>query len=964
MLTNPTLSRAVQLVLVSSASAAATLYAPGAVSQDQTLGEIVVTGSRIRRVEAETASPIFTLDRSAITESGVTTMGQLVQRVPSISGAATNTAVNNGGGDGASTIELRGLSDERTLVLLNGRRVVGIAGSSGATGGAVDVNQFPVNLIERVDVLKEGAGAIYGSDAIGGVVNFITRTDLDGLELNYDYGQSSESDGERQNVSIAWGTHGERGSMVLSASYNKQESVSAGDRAFSRDALYLYGGTVYAFGSSRSPGGRIRFHGDTPESAALAAFYGCGSVTKIDGTPGDSLDDYRCFETSGPNADFYNYQPLNLTITPAERSSFFTSANYNMTDDVEVYAELLHSYTSSHWQIAELPFDSRDDDIVIPANNFYNPFGIAFGGVAAINDDAEWRLQSLGTRHASFNTTTDNITLGVRGKIMDSGWDWDLTGGYSRVDQRSGTDGYLISSRLQNAFGPSFFDAGSGQVVCGTPGNIISGCTPVNIFDINNPDQLDALNTIKASYNQATSSSIQSIGLGVTGEALSLPAGKLQIAAGVGWEKYAFDFDTESLTETLPPDNLNCGLSQETCSSDSKGNYDVSSVYVEALVPLLKDVPGASTLNLILGSRYSDYNLFGNSTDSSVKLEWRPVSDLLIRGSWSEAFRVPQIGDLFGGKFANAPTFNDPCLRIVPADLVATPNLAFACENVVADGTFQEPNSQVTGRYGGNSTLVPETGDVLTAGFVYQPGFVEGLSMTFDWWQYKLDDVITSLDVNTTAEICVNAGPTALVSSLPGTPSFCSLLHRNPDGTIYYIDQPTLNFGTLETSGYDIGFKYDLRDTAAGSFQFSVDTTYIDKYDSKPCDICTTAHVAGSWDRQYGNFAEWRFLANVGWSRDAFSALVSARYIDGMVVHDPDGSPGIQPDMNIPSVAYYDLSFGYTYKEKLAIRLGVDNVTDKKPPIFYQNNVINSNTDVSTYDTVGRYYRAQIKYTF
>ena len=964
MVTKPKLTRAIHLALISSAAAAASLQAPTAVSQEATLNEIVVTGSRIRRVEAETASPIFVMNRDAIESSGVTTMGQLVQRVPSVSGAATNTAVNNGGGDGASTIELRGLSDERTLVLLNGRRVVGIAGSSGATGGAVDINQFPVNLIERVDILKEGAGAIYGSDAIGGVVNFVTRTDFDGVELNYDYGQSGESDGERSNVSIAWGTHSDKGSVVLSASYNKQDEISAGDRTFAREALYLYGGTVYSFGSSRTPGGRIRFGGATPESAALAAFYGCGSVTKIDGAPGSSLDDYRCFVTEGANADFYNYQPLNLVVTPQERASFFTSANYQLAENVEIYAELLHSITNSGFEIAELPFDSRDDDIVIPANNFYNPFGIAFGGVAAINDDAEWRLQSLGTRHNSVETTADHATLGFRGDIMDTEWDWDLSGGYSRVDQRNEVAGYLISSRLQDAFGPSFLDPASGEVVCGTPGNIISGCIPVNIFDINNPDQIDALNTLAASYNQSTVASIKSFALGFTGEAPGLPAGKLQLAVGASYEDYAFDFDTDSLTETLPPDNLNCGLAQETCSSDSRGGYDVTSVYGEALVPILKDLPGASTLNLILGLRYSDYDLFGDSTDSSVKLEWRPVEDLLIRGSWSEVFRVPQIGDLFGGKFANAPTFNDPCLRITAADVAATPNLAVACENVPLTGDFQQPNSQVTGRFGGNPNLEPETGEVLTAGFVYQPSFLNGFSMTVDWWQYELDDVITSLDVNTTAEICVNSGTSALVTSLPGSPSFCSLINRNPDGTIFYIDQPTLNFGKLETSGYDIGFKYALEDTAAGSFQFALDTTFIDKYDSTPCDVCTTTEVAGSFDRQFGNYGEWRALASVGWNWNAYTAMLSGRYIDGVVVHDPDGSPGIQADMNIPSVTYVDLSFGYTFREKLSFQIGADNLTDKQPPIFYQNNVLNSNTDVSTYDTVGRYYRASIKYTF
>ncbi len=260
--------------------------------------------------------------------------------------------------------------------------------------------------------------------------------------------------------------------------------------------------------------------------------------------------------------------------------------------------------------------------------------------------------------------------------------------------------------------------------------------------------------------------------------------------------------------------------------------------------------------------------------------------------------------------------------------------------------------------------MQPETGDVLTAGFVYQPSFFQGFSMTFDWWNYELDDVITSLDVNSTADICVNAGPSAVVTSLPGNPSFCSLINRNPDGTIYYIDQPTLNFGKLETSGYDLGFRYDLVDTGVGSFSFAIDGTYIDKYDSTPCDICATTEVAGTFDRQFGNYADIRALATLGWTFDAFNAMVSGRYVDGVVIHDADGLPGIQGDLSIPSVTYMDLSFGYTWNEKLQIQLGADNVTDKQPPLLYQNNVINANTDVSTYDTVGRFYRLGLKYTF
>jgi iron complex outermembrane receptor protein len=953
MSTNLTLSRAVHVALMSSAATLASLYTTQSLSQEAetSLSEIVVTGTRIRRVEQETASPVYIVNRDVIEQSGSVTMGELMQTLPVVSGAATNTSVNNGGGDGAATIELRGLGEQRTLVLLNGRRMTGIADN-----GAVDVNLFPVNLIERVDVLKEGAGSVYGTDAIGGVVNFITRTDIEGLELSYDYGVTSESDGKRHSVGLAWGTHSDRGNVIIGANYNQQDEVSAGDRAFTREAIYLYG-SVFAGGSSRTPNGRIRFNEDSPLHASNGGQFNCEiaggvwSVTKLPDVDGTSLDNYRCWDGL---ADPYNYQPLNLVVTPQERGTLFVGADYQVAEDVQMYSELLHNYTTSGFQIAELPFDSRDDNVIIPANNFYNPFGQAFGGIDGVNTDAEWRMQALGTRHSKTDTTTDQATLGFRGPIMDSSWEWDVSASYSRVDQDVGIDGYLVSSKLQDAFGPSFLDPVSGEVVCGVPGDIIAGCVPINIFDVNNPDQQAALDTIAASYNTTTLSTVKSFAANFTGDLVTMPAGELQLAVGAGYDDYFFRFDTDALTDAQPPDFLTCGLAQETCSSDTRGDYHVGSLYVEGLIPILADVPGAAALNLIVGTRYSDFSTFGDTTDSSAKIEWRPVQDLLVRASWSEVFRSPQVADLFGGVLANAPTFNDPCVGLTAAQVAANPNYELACENVTPDGTFQQPNAQITGLFSGNRDLQPETGEVINVGFVFQPAALGGFSMSLDYWQYELDDVITPVDVNTAAEVCVESGD----------PVFCGLIDRLPDGSIRVIQQPTLNFGTLETSGYDVGFRYVISDTPAGTWQFGIDGTYIDKFDSTPCDVCGTTEVAGTFDRQYGNYAEWRGLASIGWSFEPFSALLSARYIGDLVLHDPDAQPGVQPDLQIPSSTYLDLTFGYSFKENLQINVGMDNITDEKPPLLYQNNVINSNTDVSTYDVIGPFYRASLKYEF
>ena len=937
MAANPQIMRAVNCALVSTGAAAAALQTPEVLAQEAELEQIVVTGSRIRRVDDATASPVFTLDRSAITETGVATMGDLLQQIPSVSGAATNPQVNNGGGTGASAVELRGLGTQRTLVLLNGRRL----GNYENANQGVNVNVIPTNLVERVEVLKEGAGALYGSDAVGGVVNFVTRTDFDGVEVGYDSGQSSRGDGEGHTVNVAWGTRGERGSMAISGTYQKQDEISAGDRSFAKEALYFY---TYIFpgGSSRTPTGRIFL----PDGNS----FDCGSVTRIDGAAGDTLDDYRCFT----GTDFYNYQPFNLVLTPQERASLFTQANYEVSDDVEAYAEVLYNHTTSGFQIAALPFDSRSDTVVIPAENVFNPFGVDFGsdGETAFNQ-ALWRLEGLGNRSSKVNTHTAQATLGARGRLGLGNWEWDAYGSYASVDQDSRIEGYLFKPLLQPAFGPNFVDS-DGTVRCGTPAAPIPNCVPINPFNLETEQSVDALRAIGAGYNTNYSYAQTVVSVAFNGDVIDLPAGPMKAAVGYDYIDQDGSFDTDFNTEAQPPLYNQCQLSNETCSGDSRGRYYSNSVFAELFIPILKDLPGAQALNLTAGVRYSDYSKFDDSTDTTFKLEWRPIGDLLVRGSYAEVFRVPTIYDLYQAPASSASQFNDPCVGLTAADVAGNPNYASLCENVPLNGSFEQPNSQIDGLLLGNDQLEPETGEVITYGIVYDPSWADGLSINVDFWDYSLENVITQLDVNTIADQCLQTG----------LDEWCGLISRFGDGQIFQIRQPTANFGKLDTSGVDIGVRYIWRGTSVGDFRFSVDATYIDKYDSVVFPGTEPLKVAGTYDRQYGNYAEWRGIAAVGWALEPFTALVSARYIDSLKLLDPDGQPGIQPPLNVPSKTYVDLSVGYTFWENFRAQVSVDNITDEKPPILYQNNVLNSNTDVSTYDLIGTYYRLSLSYKF
>ena len=956
---NSSLKSSVRFALATAATASLSqLQMQSAMAQEQdqskdsteSMEEVIVTGSRVRRVDTESASPIVTIDAAAIEKSGVTTAGDLLQRLPTVSGAATNPAVNNGGGFGEANVELRGLDAKRTLVLLNGRRL-GLVGASDAT----DINLIPVNLIERVDVLKEGAGAIYGSDAIAGVVNFITRKDVEGAELTASYGETGEGDGKTQNVNLLWGTSGDNFHFSINGNYNKTEAVSAGDRAFSEFATYLYSGSVQHGGSSRIPTGRFYFPAGTPGLPT-----GCSSVTRSAGAAGDTLDDYRCYAGL---SDAYNYQPLNLIMTPQERGSIFANYDYQINDAMQLYAEVLYSRTSSGFQIAPLPFDALADDVVISGQSYYNPFHYDFGGATTGNPNLTVRMEALGNRFSSTSSDSKVAKLGMRGGLFGSEWNYDFMVGYSRLDQLASVSGYLYQPALAGAFGPSF-DAGGGVIQCGTPTNPIplGQCTPVNIFNLQDPGQVSALKTISSGYDTDRVYTSKQASFAVDGKMFAMPAGDALASVQLDYTKLHGDFNVDFLITATPPLYLNCYLAQETCTGPNSGGYDVKEISAEMFFPLVKDVTGVQALNLTIGTRYSDYSLFDSTTNSTVKLEYRLIEDILLSGTYAQVFRAPTILDLYASPANNSSTFTDPCVGLTTARITANPNLALACVGVPTDGSFEQPNGQVTGLLLANPDLDPETGAVTTFGITWQPSFLHNnFSIRADYWNYEIDDVITQLDTNFSINQCVATGD----------PDFCGLVTRFTDpnnaGIVYLFRQPTINLGKLETDGIDVGARYQLRDTAAGSWNFQIDWTHILKYDNLPAPNAATVHVAGTYDRQFGNYAENRATATIGWNMDKFDAQIGARFIDDLVLLLPSGGtlpPEDNPPLPIESFLYLDLFFGYTINDNIKVSLSGTNLTDKQPPMMYQNNVTNANTDVNTYDTLGRRYSISATYKF
>ncbi|MFN3964752.1 MAG: TonB-dependent receptor plug domain-containing protein [Silanimonas lenta] len=941
--------RALALGLAGSTALAGQALAQGSTpaegTEAKTLDAVQVTGTRIRRVDAETASPVLVLDRATIERSGAVTLGNLIQSTPSIAGAATNPAVNNGGGDGASTVSLRGLGEQRTLLLLDGRRVT-----------YDDINSIPVEMIERVEVLKDGASAIYGSDAIGGVVNFIIKRGFEGATATVNYGISSRDDGERTGASSTLGWSGDRGSAILSVNYNKQEKISSADRDFSAFALYLSTGVVSRAGSSSTPRGRYTLPAAVAIANGLGACVGgngFANVTRREGTSGTSPSDFRCYV--GGETDSYNYQAAgNVVMTPQERAGLAFSGKLDLTETVTAFATFLGQNTRSAGIIAPLPFFSDFDGIPLSGQSIYNPFGADVNG--------RYRILGLGDRSYEYETDFKQMYAGLEGAIGNTSWRWDATLGYGRLVQTNEDVGYIDYARLADALGPSFRDA-QNVPRCGTPGNVIANCTPINFF--NQPDpatpegqaQIAALEALRVPVSDTTTNTERSLSLNFSGDLFELPAGTVGAAIGAEYRKERFAFRPAAI-KFIQGDGstFGCGISSESCANPTSGASTVKELYAEFLLPL------ASRLNATLGTRWSDYDSFGSTTNSKLGLEWRVIDDLMLRGTYAEVFRAPTISDLYGGIRITNPVYSDPCN-----------GRPLSCVGLSGPGTFQQGLGQTNALLGGNENLKPETGDVVTWGAVYSPEWLDGFSATLDVWRVSLKDTIQTYGTQPILDAC-----------FAGNAAFCSLFTRNPaTGDVFLVQDRQQNAGTTVTRGFDLGFKYAL-DTDWGSFRYSLDTTYVAQYDVK---VIVNGVVV---DQQFnagtflpaskgglGNYSRWRALGTLNWTLGNWEAQWTQRYVHGFKVGSlrEDGPCADNAGRSVVGNAgcvffrgantYHNFQVGYRVDDwNTRFMLGIDNAFDKQPAILYQNNSLNGNIDERTHDTVGRFYWASATVSF
>ena len=904
--------------------------------QTKTLQTVVVTGSLIRRVDFETASPVTTVSRQSITSSGKPTLGDVLQQLPSIAGNATNPSNNsNGGGvasplteggDGASRVSLRGLGTGRTLVLIDGQRMLN-----------ADLNLIPENMIERIEVLAEGASTTYGSDAVGGVVNIILRHNFDGAEVSINDGISGHGDGQRHGIALTMGHTTDKFSLVGGINYNKYDAVPATRRNFSKAQLYLSDGQVTVAGSSSIPSGRMQIPDDP--SLPFAQRFNCPDTNQVTLATGDgtSMDDYRC----RTHDDTFNYAAYNYIQVSQQRTDGFLLGSYNLTDNITAFADAFYNHTTSAGQDASAPVGTGDG-LIIPSTAPFNPFGVTFSQNVLPGDPNsgytfQTRLTGVGTRIHPYTTSTGQLIAGLRGAVGQS-WNWNVTFDYGHTARTQRDDNELSIPALQAAI-----DAG------------------VNIFDQADNGPALAAGAVDAVYQKYEI--LRQVSAGANGDLFSLPAGNVQLAFGALYRKQSMNYIVDPFA-VIDPVTTTCGILQEGCGSPGSGSDDVKEAFAETLIPLLSQVPGAYSLNVDLGVRYSDYNSAGSTTNGKIAIEWRPIQDLLVRGTASQVFRAPDLDQLYDGRSLVQPNLNDPCVGLSASDLAQHAN---ACQFVPV-GWSGNDIAQVNTFYSGSNvvgaSLKPEHGKSIDFGFVYDPSWLPGLNASLDFWHIYLYDTLVAIDGPTVVNACFdnNASP------------FCSFIHRqdtttrNP-GQVFLIDTPVVNLGTLSTSGIDFTANYklphfDLGSFNPGDFRIGLATSYVATFKNNKTPGLpgsTVDTLAGTWSSQFGNVARWRAATTLNWSSGHWDAQWRTRYISSVTALNADAATGA--NLPVASVTYSDLQLGYAMPViHTRFDVGVDNLFDRQPPLIYQNGQVN--TDTATYDTMGRYYwaRATLKF--
>jgi iron complex outermembrane recepter protein len=957
------------------------------------LEQIFVTGSRIARPDFESASPIVSIDATLFARGNTLSVESVVSRLPQFTPDATSTS-NNPGNGGQGNVQLRGLGATSTLVLLDGRRLVPANGN-----GVVDVNVIPGTLVESVEIVSGGASAVYGSDAIAGVVNFKLKEKFNGVQLDGSWDQTDRSDGEQYSIGLTAGQSfaDGRGEVYGYVGYADREAVLQGARKFSEVTLGYFGpdaggrgpdGGFLPRGSPTIVEGRtaLQFPNQRPTQAAVDALfatygYAPGTV-QLRGSTGARNDfsfnaDGSLFSTgnqdSGSVVNFrgvqdpnlasdrgysYNFAPWNYLQLPLERVSAFGRASFEINPAVEVYGQVLYAdYTA---ELALAP--TAAFPLFLPVTNPYVPTD--FVGLLNSRPDPNAdirlakRLDALGPRVASNQHDALQLTAGARGRVFDD-WDYDFyvqTAVYDSTETQTGNA--LRSKIMELTFAPDGGVAACGGLDLFGAGSVSAQCARY----------IAAGGTNRAGYDQTI------VEASITGSPLALPAGNLGLAFGILYKRDEYFYEADPIGTVFLDDGF-ADILGFNASDDIAGSDHNTDLYVEALIPVLNGVTAAERLDVVLGLRHSEYASAGGVDSYKAELLWQPVMALRLRSSFQHSVRAPSVFELYqpqlpttyGATADEFGDFIDPCearsSQRAGANAAEVEALCLA-QGVPADqlAEFEDSDGVHYGVVGGNPDLGAETADTMTVGFVLQSwsanAHLSGMQLSLDWYRIELTDAITQVFANNYVPQCFDA---RVNPDFDANNEVCRYFSRDPvTHDIADLEDINRNIVGYEVSGIDAQFDWSF-DLGPGNANLNWLVSWMDRFETTEVQGLPIVDSVGLVGGNFlgGSLPEWKANLNVSYAWGGLSLTGQWRYIDGM--HDRD-----VPEYEVPSYDYIDAyasyEFGQGMLDGLTLRAAIENLTDDDPPLLPTQ--VQANTDPSQYDVLGRRYSLGVSFRF
>ncbi|WP_313440898.1 TonB-dependent receptor domain-containing protein [Novosphingobium sp.] len=965
-----------------SASASAQDASSGAsesvAANNEAANDIVVTGSRIARRDFAADSPIVTVGAGALEARGDVTLEAKLNQLPQFVPGATAYA-NNIAGSGQATLNLRGLGPSRNLVLLDGQRLQPSSASL-----AIDINTLPAILIDNVEIISGGASAVYGSDAISGVVNFKLKRNFNGLQLDAQHSLTGKGDGATRDYSLLAGTKlfGGRGHLMVAGEYYQRDTVKTGSRDFYSRAFSQGGSNsasntlptgTYTPTASNLPNGAVVNSvfatygavGSAIPAATILGFNNDGSLF----TDNNGIRNFR----SGSAATGYSargnvlYYDPNVEVdllAPMTRYSGFARLDYEVSDNIDAYVQGSYTnYTTVNNGSGTLA--QGNTALSVPVTNPFIPADLATILASRTQPNANFtvvkRFTDAGRRIVEHENDVYQITAGLRGRLPGMDLSWELFGSHGETivhDRITGGAVTMTAARtLLNA-------RDGGRSIC--EGGL-------NVFG-NQPISADCINYLTAETDSRTRLTQDNIEGNVQGALFDLPAGEVRFAAGGNYRRQGYKFTADPLLIPNPPEVI--GFNS---AASSQGSTSVVEGYAELLVPLLADLPLIRKLELDAAYRYSHYNITGGVSAYKADINWEVARGLRLRGGYQRAVRAPNVGELFQGGLVNysnlgsAPSGGDPC--DVRSAYRTGANAAQVRSLCIAQGvpqnvidTYSANYTQVPGTTTGSKALSPETADTYTIGAVIDSPFqgsalLRGMTLSVDYYNISIKDAIGTITGPTMVANCFNANgsnPNYAQSSV-----YCQNIVRNADGTIFNLNQPYLNLGGYKTSGIDAQFDWRIPLEAVGfggnpgDLLLNVVVNKLETFKIQNLPGAAYIDLAGTIGS--GNtYVPWRVNTTLTYQADDWSLGVRWRHLSAL----RDYTSITTPSAVLPGVGAYntvDLFGRVAVTDGFELRGGIDNLTDREPPVVGGRL---GNTDAGTYDPLGRrfYIAARAKF--